>query len=165
MVFFSYIISYYHSFLGLCKGGECTKYYNCCEYCCAVFQCWSWVWNLVRMTSQYRSALCLSALLREMLLVCSWSNVLGRIHRERSLNLPQVPAETHPVLLPAVYLPCQEQNPELRRSFQADVFSAVPLLLPFFMTEKICREHILENGIKLTRSCCIATFLGPSRNG
>lgn len=33
---FSYIISFYHSFLGLCKRGECTKHYNCCEYCCVV---------------------------------------------------------------------------------------------------------------------------------
>lgn len=42
----------------------------------------------------------------EILVVWSWSNVLGRIYRETSLNLPQVPAETHPVLLPAAYLLC-----------------------------------------------------------
>lgn len=33
---FSYIIFYYCSFLGLCKRGERTKYYNCCKYCCVV---------------------------------------------------------------------------------------------------------------------------------
>lgn len=69
--------------------------------------------------------------MREMLVVWFWSNVLGRIDRETSLNLPQVPAETHPVLLPAANLLCWGQDPELRHSFQADVFSEVPPLQPF----------------------------------